>query len=427
MKKINIHFIFLLALTAIVGCTNSEYDLSPIIESAKVNTTRISQDSAIENLLQVMEFRSSQTKSSELQIKNVYSVGSSDFNAATRSDTDITVDSLLYIVNFENDEGFAVVAADTRVPADVLAIVDEGNASPSDFTDITSEEDFPFYLISSYAFTGLTDSTEIFEPSVDLDTNIGSIPAEYVESYWVSEIYLTGIIETMLTSRWSQWTPFNDFQSSNFPAGCVPIAAAQIFAYNAYPSTISYEGRELDLTKIRDYESPYTIEEKADLSAFVKFVSKDMNVDYGASGSDSKAKHVKSFFSEYYNNVNKYTGYQEDLILDMLNAGRPVYIDCERGFFVSGHAWVIDGKFILNDILKRYECGTDKLLGRYGTYTTYLHCNWGWGGQNNGYYESGMLYWEKEPAYSDSGTETSSADYDGDAWAWRTVTYEIPQ
>lgn len=50
--------------------------------------------------------------------------------AATRSGTG--VDTLLYIVNFENGGGYALLGADDRID-DVIALVDEGNMSAEEF------------------------------------------------------------------------------------------------------------------------------------------------------------------------------------------------------------------------------------------------------------------------------------------------------
>jgi len=61
----------------------------------------------------------------------------------------------------------------------------------------------------------------------------------------------------------------------------------------------------------------------------------------------------------------------------------------------GGHAWVLDGTGSIE-----YECWTyysyNPITGQYGScdhnkyVSQYVHCNWGWGGQDNGYFHEGV-------------------------------------
>lgn len=47
--------------------------------------------------------------------------------------SDMEAADLLYVVNFDDNKGYAVLSADKRIPAVVLAMVDTGSASIEDF------------------------------------------------------------------------------------------------------------------------------------------------------------------------------------------------------------------------------------------------------------------------------------------------------
>ncbi|MFR6556742.1 MAG: Spi family protease inhibitor [Alistipes putredinis] len=52
--------------------------------------------------------------------------------AVTRSEATADVEDLLYIVNFENEAGYAILGADDRLEP-VYAVVDEGSLTTEDF------------------------------------------------------------------------------------------------------------------------------------------------------------------------------------------------------------------------------------------------------------------------------------------------------
>lgn len=83
--------------------------------------------------------------------------------------------------------------------------------------------------------------------------------------------------------------------------------------------------------------------------------------------------------------------YDASAIVDALEIGKIVY---GRGSIEDrevGHAWVYDG------YCKAQKSGTTKIL---------LHCNWGWNGQSNGYYISGIFDTANGPEFKDTTDNT---------------------
>ena len=73
-------------------------------------------------------------------IANVETLRSRQF--ATRAAVDsLSIDTLLYFVNFADNQGFAVVAADKRT-SPILALIDKGNYKAGDL----AQEDNPGFL-----------------------------------------------------------------------------------------------------------------------------------------------------------------------------------------------------------------------------------------------------------------------------------------
>lgn len=71
---------------------------------------------------------------------------------------------LLYLVNFDNNDGYAVLAADDRISSSVIAFVESGSISPADFTS-TNTVNRTIY--NGYPTTGPglyynADSTEVY-------------------------------------------------------------------------------------------------------------------------------------------------------------------------------------------------------------------------------------------------------------------------
>ena len=66
-------------------------------------------------------------------VKNVTTVSPEVLNPdGTRSEATADVEDLLYIVNFENEAGYAILGADDRLEP-VYAVVDEGSLTTEEF------------------------------------------------------------------------------------------------------------------------------------------------------------------------------------------------------------------------------------------------------------------------------------------------------
>lgn len=164
----------------------------------------------------------------------------------------------------------------------------------------------------------------------------------------------------MLETKWTQYTPFNDFRSDGAPTGCVAIATAQIIEFNALKH--GSESFVEDSYKRFDWDSLYQVchysnldNDKVDSTAlkeasnFLYYIGqkKNCNIKYGTDGSSGWADGAKRTFKNMgYKSVNKYLGFEKadkNRAISQLTSGFPMYMDGSRKGGV--HAWVLDGLY----------------------------------------------------------------------------------
>lgn len=99
------------------------------------NPHAISQEQALASLQAFLASFDDETTRSVMNGRRVKDIFPVEYKKdVTRGDVnDIDCENLLYVVNFEDEKGFAFLAADDRVKDDVLAVVEQGTNDPSDY------------------------------------------------------------------------------------------------------------------------------------------------------------------------------------------------------------------------------------------------------------------------------------------------------
>lgn len=318
--------------------------------------------------------------------------------AATRSGKG--ADTLIYIVNFENEGGYALLGADDRVDP-LIALVDEGNMTAEEFLAIAASD-------SSTTRSNITPPNgplfrnilQMIDRQMD-DGGANPIPEPYYAD-WQQSI----AVEPLVTTKWGQGSPYNKFcpvvDGRNCMAGCVAIALAQIAAYN---KMVHHVGPDilheipLDwtgiLARVNSIEADPTA---AALLVYAMGREVDMRYGLGASSSNiDKAARALPWLG-YWDVSN--TRYNNDIIRLMVCERRlPVYM---RGVveFKSdpndngGHGWVVDGyyqyyRLIYNKDPSYPAGGQAYVIGQ--DIAELVHCNFGWYGRSDGYYISNMF------------------------------------
>lgn len=351
-------------------------------------------------------------------------------------------DTTVYLLNFPDSSGFAIMAAQSCMTTPVFCITEKGSIStedlqqalvileslngadtksmPTDSADneiISIGEDFVPMLIAASAI----NQTNMTSTDIPIRKYDGEIPEAY-PAYYYKTLQKIG---PLLTTKWHQDSPFNDFREDGSPAGCVAIAAAQILTFNGFGSA---GGRTFDWELLRTV-CPYTnissngtegaSEEASDLLELVGSPAY-CDIDYSPTGSGAYADGAKRTLRNFgYSNVRKYYGFEDADIRRacvQLNNYLPVYADGQTGFS-AGHAWVIDGLYIR----EARNLTTGEVLR-----TEHLfHINWGWQGTSDGYYHQGVFD-TTQRVTEDQTVDTNNGTLDRCyTWNYRTITYSL--
>ena len=308
---------------------------------------------------------------------------------ATRNGESQT-DTLLYVFNFEDDNGFAVIAADRAVDP-ILAVTEKGSYT---YGEKTGVENFDFYM--DVLSSGLR--SVVRPPIIEIPDTIPKFKTiEYDEE---------GHCEPLVPVNWGQNGIFGAY-ADNRKAGCVAVAMAQIMAYHRFPTSITTtypndgytqhygETIELDWDNLIAY--PYINDYK--ISALLREIGEQVGMDYISNPNSSGAERtaaVNGFKAFGYHFVTNLSHYSDGAIRRELDCDRPVYVrgtDPQEG----GHAWVADGYSYEKKGEEYYEYQT--IVDEFGnkrreyvlvnsTVTTQnlIHYNWGWSGIANGYF-----------------------------------------
>lgn len=176
--------------------------------TADANDHRVPVDAALEGLRSLLDQIDATTRSAAPRtIREVLPLRSRRVLTRTLESATDRPDTLLYLVNFSDEAGYAVLGADDRM-APILALADDGSVSPDDFTADSIGLDKK--LILNYA-SQLSDSLvydsgdpwEIDSTDIVPGMEIKHFPEDSVEvggRKWKVDLYL----RPLLTTKWHQ-------------------------------------------------------------------------------------------------------------------------------------------------------------------------------------------------------------------------------
>lgn len=349
----------------------------------------------------------------------------SDINVITRKVEARTYsfndpDTIMYIINFNDNLGFVVLASDDRIPC--LAFAEDGHF------DITKKEIQP-YIEQASNFVQRQKQT-FSDHFVTIDS---LLPKPFPDAQYLGLVTLVQSpsklvkeVKPLLKTKWNQNDPYNKYApvvtnplngyGGKAPAGCVAIAVSQIMAYHGHPNrTSSIHGSSIDWSKINVKRTIYElgILEKDKLAQFIYDVGVLVKTKYNNDGSSSNISNAYDGFKAWGYHADRISDFSDDIVKGSLENLRPVYV---RGNSTeSGHAWVMDGFKIYSEKVltyrrwktSRYPEEYMELVHQGTAEHIYYSWNLGWGKLNSGYYLSGT--WDySEPATIKS---TGPSDY----------------
>lgn len=193
-------------------------------------------------------------------------------------------------------------------------------------------------------------------------------------------------VEPLLTCKWSQYDPFNKYtplsNGQHTPTGCVATATAQVMFYNKWPknrpqdyiASIGDDAKK-STTYWWDEMKNTTNEMRAEQSrqavgVLMYDIGKAVHMRYYIKGSDSNLQRACNALRDKFDYTVRYLDKNFLPANDFLNEVMQEISDGYPVLVVGGpHAFVYDG----------YD--------EQGL----IHTNWGWGGENDGYFDINIV------------------------------------
>lgn len=389
---------FALAAILINGCSNESLESAKLEmeDSNKSLEFIILEDEAVAAATDFLNKGGGDARNvSNVKVETVWRNITLNASAASRSTTgNETVEVPVYVVSYTdaNDEpdGYVVTVGDKRVIDRVLAFSDDGNW---DTSGIPGFENLFWTNVDNSLTRTLSDS------EIDMcDTY------EYEEQGEIEEF----AVDLLLT--WGQTSsPYNDSvpactETQNCPAGCVAVAMGQIMAHHEYPLSGSYIHQQYNRTVNATYDWAKmkassdatllpTTAGRSGVANILAEIGYKLGMSYGCSVSVANSMDVPDVFDAMGYTASELKEFDLQIVLDDINAGRPVYIRGSNSSSSVGHAWVVEGyKQIVNNLIYGRDCpdgGGESIpptIIGYSVQSNYLYFNLGWNGVSNGYY-----------------------------------------
>lgn len=424
MKKINILLISLLLI--FVGCNRDEQVFVPenSDNAIQVTESKTAYSRALDDAFDMMQELYPEKYNTLVSRKDLlkpeyyttetfataHPVAAGRMLAKSANGEQMPIDTLLYIVNFGNDEGFAVMYAGENVENNILAITESGSLTIEDLTrDYSNAPEGICDVLPGATMAGLinngignlfpVDSTCIIPPS----------PSYYIGP-WTN---VGTLVDPMITVKFHQGDPYNrytpTFNGVHTPVGCVATALLHIVSVNKYPSTINgYSGNWNYILS-----NPTNEDSKEILARWSREIGRICNMDYQPGGSSAFNSYARQFLNQYdrYNNV-VLESFDLSHVEAMINNGHPVYCAGRDSILNKGHAWVLDGLYMQKRII-RIIAPDGTVLSTKHVYRNLVHCNFGWGGTCDGYYATDCFNLRKgAPVLGPNETKgTTDRDY----------------
>ena len=292
-------------------------------------------------------------------------------------------DTVAYIVNYANSEGFVIISTNKKVEP-LLAYSDTGS----------------FSLDNEMAKCYFVDKIKSYSD------NVHPMDADLKESFAAASLDTIHYkYEPVIKKSLGQWSPYNKVVEKYYPAcpaGCGPVAAAMIMSY-CKPSLLmdncvyqfswinealivgpEYNGIKdpgiipnvINISRPTSWIMNYNGAVSA-ISQLLYDIGKRMKARYTPKSTDAYLSDARAAIISAGYDVSSITSFDTDNMIDNMKNG---YLYYQHGMRTSdkGHFGVIDGF--------EYDC-----LDNGEKVNCYFYCHWGWDGSCDGYYRSDMF------------------------------------
>lgn len=436
MKKL---FIIPLSLILLFACENpdieTDIDNQNIVDAEPLTVSMETALDILDDFMQKTESEFMPTKSGNYRVIETvdeYYLGGS----LTKSDG-LSLPSA-YIVNYAENEGFAVLGANTSMPP-IIAVTEKGSLNPNSLevvisnegtNDISTFDDidwetFDFYCPEDDDYYVMGNDQFVSDMIGNVLTGPGGF---YVpEPHESSDNPVVQTVAPLLNINWNQgqWENpdvYNKYCIKNNGkyaySGCTTTALAMIMAHNEFPKRFKVNGNELIWTDMKQDADAHNLNAQAQEHVSLLFGAIYNNVKHSSTsrGTLITPKQIELFMNKCnFSNVKRhcdsdFTESMQRITETHLRNGKPVFISAIKNINVfSGHSWVIDGM------------NHDRQGNRM------FHFNFGWGGTCNGYFSLACFNPVQAESFDTQPTPYQIEYYDCNYNNhFRLISYDIP-
>lgn len=384
----------------LTSCSSDDpYELCTSKATNSGNLFRVPLDSALMHANKAFEqLAKENTRSTNRRVCDVKYISSSDMK--TRSGG--TNDTLLYIVNYADNAGFAVLSADSRSEVPIYAISDSEAFQINNDTNPIIQKWLDNVLMSIPLDT-LNNHLQIVPPRYDDPPHSLYDPVYNME------------IAPMIGHYQSRLKPIMVSQYCTNPqgepclTGCVAIGVEILMSYYKYP--FSYGGQNFDWDAMNageDYDGIARLVYQLGLPENLDNMYHSMDANAGAY--HTNIPQTLSNFGYTSSHIFQYlAGNETAFQADLMDGPICLYAKCSRER--SAHVWVIDGLLKSTRLISLPRLD---LMGGEEEIRHLYHCVWGNGGTCNGfYYFTGSFIGRPDVMGDDD-----PYDFHGDVWIY---------
>lgn len=403
MKKI---LFFKFIVLALLLCACSKEVNEPTLQGAKtdnpINRTAdisllIDETDAYQNIIGFMEMLESDGEEFSPEQREVINIDRipGEFLIPYLQELNIDIssselpESILYIFNFR--QGYAVAAADKRLPEAVYCLTEKGNANVNDF------QFQPPVIVPGIQFNELGEENDI-EAVIDRNRNI-PIPAvnlvmysvatgfrpEYFHetgsfSYHWSDSTSVSLIEN--TPKYGQGRPLNRYAPiiNGFicPAGCGNVAALITMVYNGLPTSIN------NYTAPREELMEFSSANSEDVLAhWVRIIGETSLSTYTQDGTTTNIYLLSLAMRSLGFYLSTRNQYSRQDVYSMIQNNKPVILLGQSGS--GGHYFVVEKAKL--QLRKKYRIVNGiEIFQSNNRVRQIIKCNMGWYGISDGWY-----------------------------------------
>ncbi len=336
-------------------------------------------------------------------------------------------DTLYYVVNFADSAGFALVAADSTSPAPLLAVTEQGNYTPGEVTNTGFDDYISLLADNTGGGNILLPDTLILERDT---TSLIIVDTLVVDTYSDWEIY-----GPYINVKWGQGQsitfnstfPYNQFcynkNNELCYAGCYPVAVAQLMTYHRFPpsyilSFASNAVRYVNWSLMNSYTGgtyfPWNQTAIDNVSFLIREIGERAHINYTTQGSGVDAEFFASTLGTFGYTSDVLQNYSYYGVIQNLKEERPVLMSGVNSMN-KGHVWIADGyksRNLKHQEILVYSDQRQEIMSETTYYYRYLHMNWGYNGNNNGYFADGVYNLNAEYQYDGANTPFDNIQYD---------------